>query len=60
MEWLAYLQLQKYTGNFVEKAITGADLIKFSRARYTQLGVTKVGDRQKMEQWLKNHTTFSP
>jgi hypothetical protein len=51
-EWLGdELELAEHCAAFGQ--IWGHELLHFNRAKYTALGVTRVGDRQKIEQSLK-------
>jgi len=51
-EWLEYLELSEHCSSFCE--IKGIDLLYFDRSKYTALGVTRIGHRQKMEKSIKD------
>lgn len=54
-EWLSDLKLfEDYGKIFHENRITGAELAKFDRARFTRLGVTRIAHRQAMEKSIKD------
>lgn len=50
-DWLRELELGEHCPAFA--TVRGTDLLRFDRARYTALGVTRIGHRQKMEQSLR-------
>lgn len=50
-EWLLELELDEHVKAFA--SVQGPELLRFDRARYTALGVTRIAHRQKMEQSLK-------
>lgn len=53
-DWLSDLNLGEYVPTFRSHCITGVQLQRFDRARFTQLGVTRIGHRQAMEVSLKD------
>uniref|UniRef100_A0A0N5A3U9 ANK_REP_REGION domain-containing protein n=1 Tax=Parastrongyloides trichosuri TaxID=131310 RepID=A0A0N5A3U9_PARTI len=46
IDWLSSIRMSEYSKNFQKHNIRGADLIMFDRARFTQLGVTRIAHRQ--------------
>uniref|UniRef100_A0A914D2E5 Uncharacterized protein n=1 Tax=Acrobeloides nanus TaxID=290746 RepID=A0A914D2E5_9BILA len=53
-DWLMQLQLEDYIAQFVAQRVTGSDLLVANRARFTQLGVTRISHRQIIEASLKS------
>ncbi|CEF71133.1 PDZ domain and Sterile alpha motif domain and Ankyrin repeat and Sterile alpha motif/pointed domain and Ankyrin repeat-containing domain and Sterile alpha motif, type 1 domain-containing protein [Strongyloides ratti] len=53
-DWLTSIRMSEYAKNFQKRNIRGADLMMFDRAKFTQLGVTRIAHRQCMEQSLKS------
>lgn len=52
--WLDALGLSEYRDAFRTRRISGRALSKFDRTAFTQLGVTRIGHRQKMETSIRN------
>ncbi|KAE9550115.1 hypothetical protein FO519_006675 [Halicephalobus sp. NKZ332] len=55
--WLQYLDLDEYQHAFIQREISGADLLNFDRTKFTQLGVTRISHRQCMEQSLRSFSS---
>ncbi|CAD5215421.1 unnamed protein product [Bursaphelenchus xylophilus] len=56
VDWLHSLGLKEYMVPFSKQRISGQDLIRFDRSKFTQLGVTRISHRQTMEQSLRLHS----
>lgn len=56
LSWLHHIDLTEYMDSFSN--VTGAQLVDFTRVKFTSLGVTRIAHRQVMEQSLK--TAINP
>lgn len=54
LHWLDSLSLDEYREAFRSRRISGLALSKFDRAAFTQLGVTRIAHRQKMESSIRS------
>lgn len=55
LNWLNTIGLGEYAANFAARNVLGAELSRFDRAGFTQLGVTRVRHRQTMEASLREY-----
>ncbi|CAI4232535.1 unnamed protein product [Auanema sp. JU1783] len=55
LAWLDAIGLSEYRDAFRSRHISGCALSKFDRTAFTQLGVTRIAHRQKMETSIRNY-----
>ncbi|RCN26064.1 hypothetical protein ANCCAN_28216 [Ancylostoma caninum] len=55
LQWLISLGLEEYLAAFRARRVDGKALSKCDRAAFTQLGVTRIAHRQKMEASLRRY-----
>ncbi|EYC44756.1 hypothetical protein Y032_0451g1694 [Ancylostoma ceylanicum] len=55
LQWLISLGLEEYIAAFRARRVDGKALSKCDRAAFTQLGVTRIAHRQKMEASLRRY-----
>ena len=57
LHWLDSLGLDEYRDAFRSRRVSGVALSKFDRTAFTQLGVTRIAHRQKMESSIRSFLT---
>ncbi|KAK5968303.1 SAM domain-containing protein [Trichostrongylus colubriformis] len=55
LQWLISLGLDEYMAAFRARRVDGRALLNCDRAAFTQLGVTRIAHRQKMEASLRRY-----
>ena len=54
-DWLRAQELSEYAASFSRAGVAGSSLLRFTRADFTSLGLTRVAHRQRLEKQLKSH-----